>query len=226
MRKPMVMFSKPQYDSGYLRKGRSSSNNLRTFMRSKPLFHFTGLAAALALAVPSVAAAQQSPDPDSPAGVEYALPLDRARDLAREKKQQSKGREGNRRQQGGKGAARLFGDGITKSVSNTGGAGSDQANADGVPGGASSAGNGSGGSDSGGSGSKGSGSNGSGTDGENGSKARAGENGENGVADRTAASVADGGSQTGLLLGVVAGVLLLGGLLGLGLRLGFGRNDS
>ena len=225
MRKPMVMFSKPQYDSGYLRKGRSSSNTLRTFMRSKPLFHFTGLAAALALAVPSAAAAQRSPDPDSPAGVEYALPLDRARDQAREKKEQKKGRDGNRRQQGSKGTAPLFGEGITKNVSNTGGAGSDQANAEGVPGGASSAGNGSGGSGSGGSGSKGSGSDGSGSNGGNGSKAQAGENGENG-ANRTAASVADGGSQTGLLLGVVAGVLLLGGLLGLGLRRSFGNSAS
>lgn len=190
-------------------------------MRSGPLFHFTGLAAALALAVPSSAAAQRAPDPNSPAGVEYALPLDQAREQARGKKQQKKGRGGNQGQQGGKGTAPLFGEGITKGVSDTGadGAGSDQANGDIVPGAAGSAGNGSGGSGSKGSGS---GSNGSGADGKNGSKAQAGENGAN----RTAASVADGGSQTGLLLGVVAGVLLLGGLLGLGLRLGFGRSDS
>ena len=66
-------------------------------MRPGPPLHLTALAATLALAVPSVAAAQQSPDPDSPAGVEYALPLERARDQAREKKKE-RGREGDRKQ--------------------------------------------------------------------------------------------------------------------------------
>jgi len=184
-------------------------------MRPRSPLHLTALAATLALAVPSVAAAQHSPDPDSPAGVEYALPLDRARDQAREKKKE-RGREGDRKQGSAKKPAPLFGAGITKDGT-SGGAGSDQSNANGAPGGGSSGQNGSGGS-----GSKGSASDGTGADEGNGAQANAGKNGA--ANNGTAASVGDGGSQTGLLLGVVAGVLLLGGLLGAGLRRGFGRS--
>ncbi len=188
-------------------------------MRPRSPLHLTALAATLALAVPSVAAAQQSPDPDSPAGVEYALPLDRARDQAREKKKE-RGREGDRKQGSAKKPAPLFGAGITKGGTSggvgSGGGGSDQGSADDAPGGASSGGNGSGNS-----GSKRSGSKGSESGGATGPKAEAGKD-----ANRTAASVEDDGSPTGLLLGIVAGVLILGGVLGVGLRRGFGRDGS
>ncbi len=176
-----------------------------------------GAAAALVLALlvgvaallaPSMALAQQQPDPNSPAGVEYALPLDQARDQARQKKP-GKGKRGQR---GAGKAAPLFGAGISKGGS--GAAGSDQSNADAAPGGGSAGG--SAGDDA----SARAGSKGSQPDGPG---AQAGKSGAPN-AGRTAASVGDGGSQTGLLLGVVAGVLLLGGLLGAGLRRGFGRS--
>lgn len=184
-----------------------------------------GAAAALVLALlvgvaallaPSMALAQQQPDPNSPAGVEYALPLDQARDQAREKKP-GKGKRGQR---GAGKAAPLFGAGISKGGS--GAAGSDQSNADAAPGGGSAGGS-AGDDASARAGSKGSQPDGPGADGSDGSGAQAGKSGAPN-AGRTAASVGDGGSQTGLLLGVVAGVLLLGGLLGAGLRRGFGRS--
>lgn len=169
-----------------------------------------------ALLAPSMALAQQQPDPNSPAGVEYALPLDQARDQARQKKP-GKGKRGQR---GAGKAAPLFGAGISKGGS--GAAGSDQSNADAAPGGGSAGGSAGDGA-SARAGSKGSQPDGPGADGSDGSGAQAGRSGAPN-AGRTAASVGDGGSQTGLLLGVVAGVLLLGGLLGAGLRRGFGRS--
>lgn len=195
-------------------------------MRSGMLIRLTTLAALLVAvaAVPDIASAQQQPDPDSPAGVEYALPLDRVRDQAREKKKQ-KGREGKPGRPGASKPAPLFGAGISKggSGARAANASSGQSDGGGVAGGAGSGGNGSSGS-----GSKGPRSDRSdrqGPGGSDGSSAQAGREGARG-AESTVASVGDGDSQTGLLLGVVAGVLALGGLLGLGLRRGFGRGGS
>lgn len=75
-------------------------------MRGRPVL---ACACALALIAPATAGAQTGPDPDSPAGVEYALPLDQAR-------RDATGRsDGSPRSRPGKpsAAAPLFGAGIT-----------------------------------------------------------------------------------------------------------------
>jgi hypothetical protein len=146
---------------------------------------------ALAL-VPSGAAAQEDGvfvDPGSPAGKEYAIPFEQARGEG----------AGGSKDRGGRGApAPLFGVGI----SSTGGRG----------GGSSQAGGSQDGSSPGG-GSDASGREGSGAPGT-------GKPGGRGTAGRAAvATSTDGGvSPTAQVGGVVAGVVLLGGLLALLLR--------
>jgi hypothetical protein len=80
-----------------------------------------------ALALPAAAAAQERPklDPDSPAGVEYQLPLDRAREEAAGEAKGGPG-EGKR--------APLFGSGVTKPGSRSAGGGSGEAAGDDSPG--------------------------------------------------------------------------------------------
>lgn len=172
--------------------------------------------------VPGLAQAQSpSPDPDSPAGVEYAFPLDQARQQAREDNRK-KDRKGTRTQGGAKRPAPLFGAGITKGGSGGGGSGGGGSGGGATDGGSKQA---EGSGASGGRSSGEQGDPGSGAAQPAGPKTQAGKEGVPN-ADRTAAAVSDGGSQNGLLFGVVAGVLLLAGLLGMGLRRGFGRSGS
>jgi len=173
---------------------------------------------ALAASSPHVQAAV--PDPDSPAGVEYALPLDQARrDARRDQGSKRGGRDG------GSGDARnvatpLFGAGISKGGGGggAGGTGTDSGAGSGQ-GAAGSSGRGGAKRGSGGKGARGHGQGSSGGDrGSAGSRAAKGTN---------VASVDGGGSsKTGMLVAVVAGVLLLGAMLGLALRRVMGRRST
>jgi len=87
------------------------------------------LIAALVLPAAAVAQSSDRPNPDSPAGVEYELPLDRAREKAAgDDGPRRRGSRGTERGRGG--SAPLFGEGIGPS----GGSGSG-ADPDGGPGG-------------------------------------------------------------------------------------------
>lgn len=163
-----------------------------------------------ALVLPTGASAQSSvrPDPDSPAGVEYELPLDRARERAA-------GDDGPRRRgsRGGKrgpaGSAPLFGEGIGPA----GGSDSDTGDGNAEAGGDPESGGGS--SSSGGSrnGDGSSGGRGSGSQGFEG----AGRGGTPGVSAATTAAD-KGGSDLGPTAAIVAAVLLAAGALGLLMR--------
>ena len=157
-----------------------------------------------ALLVPVGAAAQSDrPDPDSPAGVEYELPLDQTRkDLSDNGKRPESGGGENGASPGSAGgsdggAAPLFGAGISREVA-SGGEGGGQNPPDGGQT-------------------------------ESGTEARApSADGEQGDSDPavTKASTGDGGS-TGLLLpGLVLLVILAGGAIGLLLRRGLGARGS
>jgi len=161
-----------------------------------------------ALVAPSAAVAQEpvQVDPDSPAGVEYKLPLDQARrDAAPDAG--GGGRGGGPRSGGGSGdPAPLFGAGITR-VGAQGSDGGNEAMAD--------ASDRSGGQES-------ADSDDSGAAGVGGGDAAGPGAGESGRSfSTTAASAADGGGSTGLVLGGIAlAVVVVGGALGLALRRG------
>ena len=157
----------------------------------------SALIAVLVLAVAAPPALAQRDgvfvDPDSPAGVEYAVPLDQARSEAT-------GTAG-----GGSaptdGDQPLFGVGIERSSSGSGGGGG----AKGSGGSGRSAGTGGG-------------SPGGATPG-GGNQAGAGEAGGNGASAAALEAAASGGTSTGLLTaGIAVAVLLVGLLCGLGLR--------
>ncbi len=185
------------------------ASTLETMLRRGAL-HF---AVVCALVAPSAAAAQEAarPDPDSPAGVEYQLPLDRARDEASGPK--GPGGGGPKRGEGKSDSPPpLFGEGIAPEAgSSSGEQGSDSAD-DGSPSGV-----GDGGRDADGAGA-------------NGDRADAGL-ADSGASD-AGAGEADGqpsvaqsstGSGSDLAIpGIALGVLLMGGLLGLALRRGLG----
>ena len=169
-----------------------------------------------ALVAPSAAAAQEpvQVDPDSPAGVEYKLPLDQARrDAAPDAG--GGGRGGGPRSGGGGGPrsgggsgdpAPLFGAGITRDGSQ-GSDGGNEAMAD--------ASDRSGGQESADSDDSGA----AGVGGGDAAGPGAGESGRS--LSTTAASAADSGGSTGLVLGGIAlAVVVVGGALGLALRRG------
>jgi hypothetical protein len=161
--------------------------------------------AAICVLSPAAAHGQVVPDPNSPAGVEYQLPLDQAR-----KNAAGQGDAKPKRGRGGAASnAPLFGAGIKAAKD-----GSDR---------------GSGGSASGGSS--------SGKDGSGGGSAASGGSGGGGAAEdlgssrpevrkSAVVSESDDGSSTLRTVGIAFGVLLLGGLLGLGLRRGFGQQPG
>ncbi len=139
------------------------------------LIYIGTVGAALAAASPALAKDPPvfvDPDPDSPAGTEYAIPLDKARDEADGDSGRSTG------------AAPLFGEGISRS---------DQAAG-------STAGSGDDGS-GGGAGGSGSGRSGSGP---------GGSDSDSNIGAIPAASE-QGGSSTGLTIGIPLAVLALGG---------------
>jgi hypothetical protein len=178
-------------------------------MRWRPVFV---LALTAGIAVPAATSAQDGsrPDPDSPAGVEYQLPLDRAREEAA-------GRERDRRRGTGEGggSAPLFGAGIEPP--DEVGEGREPAGGEGLS---------SGGDDDG-----------DGRDGiegeslardESGSgdgirPSREGGSPEDPPGAQSSSAAEGGGSGTPVTVGIALGVLLLGAGLGLALRRGFGR---
>ncbi|MCA1569087.1 MAG: hypothetical protein LC798_01955 [Chloroflexi bacterium] len=146
---------------------------------------------ALALTAPAAAAAEDEVfvDPGSPSGKEYALPVDSARKQA----------AGDARNKSSNSQATpLFGEGVDRDAGSAGG------------------GSGSGESDAGG----GSGRGGASGDGggEASSPQRADPEGGTPVTARAQAASPDGGSGTIAIIGAGAGVLLLGGAIGLVLR--------
>lgn len=167
------------------------------------------------LLAPSVAVAQDRaiPEPDSPAGVEYQLPLDRAREEASDPRDRdAPGGGGSERDRGGSGPAPLFGTGISPGAGGVAGD-RDSSNADSPSGGGASnpdARRGAGGDRA-----------------DRGSGGSSGSSGEASEADGepslgpTSASAASGSSDLALP-GIALGVLLIGGLLGLALRRGMG----
>lgn len=182
----------------------------------------TALISACAFALPSGAWAQSDrPDPAGPAGVEYELPLDRARDGADgddEPKRRRPGDDGRER-------APLFGEGIgSGSGSTDGGSATESGGGDGNDGSSGGAAGGSG--DAGGSG----GPPGA-VDPEGAARADGAEDGgsdiggskaENGSGRAgLAADIASDGDSTAIQTGgIVLAVLLIGTLLGVGLRRG------
>ena len=170
-----------------------------------------------ALAAPSAAVGQEAarPDPDSPAGVEYQLPLDRQREEASDPKDRDgPGGGGTQRDGGSPDRPPLFGEGISPEG---GGVAGDQdfGSADDEPAGGGPPGSGTGGGD-------GEGAGGDRADaGLGGSDASEAGPGDDGPA--LAQTSAQAGSSSNLAIpGIVLGVLLAGGLLGLALRRGLG----
>ncbi|MDQ3648275.1 MAG: hypothetical protein M3433_06795 [Actinomycetota bacterium] len=159
----------------------------------------------------STAASAQSPDrpdPDSPAGVEYELPLDRARERAAGDAPRQPGSRGENR--GPAGSAPLFGVGIGPSGDggSVGDGGDPSGGAGGDPGsgGGSSSSAGSGGAD------------GSGGGGGSGSQDGAGSDAGGAPGVSAAAQANAGGSDLGPTAAIVAGVLIAAGALGLFMR--------
>lgn len=166
------------------------------------------LALACGLALSPTAAAQERPDPDSPAGVEYELPLDRTREDLSEgpggdggEPDVPDGADGS-----DDGVAPLFGAGITPDSGGDDAVGTDAADGD-LPASDSSVGGGEpdGGQD----------------DGDTrAGDARADSNTGQGF---TSYGPSGGTDSNGLLIpGIALGVLLAGGALGLALRQGLG----
>jgi len=160
-----------------------------------------------ALAMPSAAIAQSNrPDPDSPAGVEYELPLDQTReDLSDDGGGGDRGSRdgGSPGGDGGSGAAPLFGAGI--SPAGSGGSGDDA---------------GAGGENS--------------TDqtqaddrNRGGGGATSGSSGGSAADESVGPGIAEASTDTGgtglLIPGIALAVLLAGGLIGLALRRGLGQ---
>jgi len=163
-----------------------------------------------ALVLPTAASAQSSvrPDPDSPAGVEYELPLDRARERATgDDGPRRRGSRGNER--GPAGSAPLFGEGIGPSRGGDSG---------GDPGGPGDAPGSDSGSSSGGGSADGDGPSGGGGSGLRGLEGN-GRGGTPGASTATTGAQANkGGSDLGPTAAIVAAVLLAAGALGLFLR--------
>ena len=157
-----------------------------------------------ALAMPSAAIAQSNrPDPDSPAGVEYELPLDQTRkDLSDDGGGGDRGSRdgGSSAGGGGSDSAPLFGAGIAPGNGGSAGGSGDGADRGGATAGARG---------------------GSSGDGEPGGKGASPQPAGPTIAE--ARTGADSGG-TGLLIpGIALAVLLAGGLIGLVLRRGFGQ---
>ena len=156
------------------------------------------------LLVPAGAAAQSDrPDPDSPAGVEYELPLDQTRkDLSENGKEPESGGGGNGGSPGSAGggdggAAPLFGAGISREAASGGEDGGQNPSSDDRT-----------------------------EPGTGGGGPSAGDEQRDSDPAVTKASTGDGGS-TGLLLpGLVLLVILAGGAMGLLLRRGLGSRGS
>ena len=145
---------------------------------------------ALALTASAAAAAEDEVfvDPGSPSGKEYALPIDSAR-------KQAAGDARNT--SSGSQATPLFGEGVDRDAGSAGGSGSGHSDVDG--------------------GSRRGGASGDGG-GETSSPQRADPDGGTPVTARAQAASPDGGSGTIAIIGAGAGVLLLGGAIGLVLR--------
>lgn len=167
-----------------------------------------GVGLVLGLAAPAVGHAQ-TPDPDSPAGVEYALPLDQAREDARgDSPKRKQGSGGN--PSDSTAAAPLFGAGISKqgggSKGGTSGTGSPSRSGQDQLADRGSA---------------------SGGAGRESTDEDAGTPDERAARTATRAGVEDGGSSFApALLGLVAAVLLIGGGIGLALRRIDGRPEA
>lgn len=168
-------------------------------MRHLPL---TAILVAVFAVLPTAAAGQagQRPDPDSPAGVEYQLPLEQAR------KNAARGDDGGGKRAGGGDPARraagpLFGAGIVARK-----AGRDRADA--------------------GSGDTQDGRNGSGGDSSpSGAREDTGAgNGEDAIRRSTVGGSDSDDSATWRTAGIALAVLLAGGLFGFGLRRGLGQS--
>lgn len=154
------------------------------------------LAIAAALLLPADAVAQEFaiPDPDSPAGVEYQLPLERARDIASAAGDSE--RPGGRSSDGpSTSSPPLFGQGIRRERNGEArdSARSSRPNREGEAPGSSLS-----------------------------SEGYARITGNEGSASTRPISTAGSGSSGLLLPGIILAVLLLGGALGLGLRRGLG----
>lgn len=180
------------------------------------------LALTAGIAVPAATSAQDGsrPDPDSPAGVEYQLPLDRAREEAA-------GRERDRRRGTGEGggSAPLFGAGIEPP--NEVGESREPAGGEGLSSGGDGDGGNGGGRDDGRDGIEGeslarddSGS------GDGIRPAREGGSPEDPPGAQSSSAADGGGSGSLVTIGIALGVLLLGAGLGLALRRGFGRAST
>jgi len=181
------------------------------------------LIAALVLPAAAVAQSSDRPNPDSPAGVEYELPLDRAREKAAgDDGPRRRGSRGNERGSGG--SAPPFGEGIgppsRPGGSGGGSGGTGGAGGPGVGGPGGSPDSGSGSSSSGGSG-DGDGSRGSGDSGSPGLDGN-GRGGTPGVSAVTTAQANGVGSDLGPTAAIIAAVLLAAGALGLFLRRALG----
>jgi hypothetical protein len=143
------------------------------------------------------------PDPNSPAGVEYQLPLDQARQNAAAG---SKGRSSGHRALSQPGAAPLFGAGIaTRHSAARSGEGAGRA---------AQAAGGRAGSTSGGAAAR-----------AGGDDAAKGDAGGANAVSKSSLGASDSGPATLRIAGIALAVLLAGGLLGLGLRHGL-RTDS
>jgi len=172
-----------------------------------------GFAVTCSLLLPGVAQAQDParPDPDSPAGVEYQLPLDQARrDAAPDPGGGGGGAGGGPPGGGSAEPTPLFGAGITPDRSQSGGEAIADADVGERPGDersgdrADRAAAGAGGPD-----------------------ARSPGAGEPAKSFSTTAAAADGGGSTALTLGGIAlAVVVLGGALGLALRRGLGSASA
>ena len=152
------------------------------------------LVIACALVAPPAAGAQEpvQVDPDSPAGVEYQLPLDQARS---DGAAGGGGGSGPGSGGGSGGPVPLFGAGIARDGSQSSGGGGEAAPDGGIRGGA-------------------------GQSGDRADRGATGAGGGDG-AGSGAVATGDGGGWTGLILGGIAlAVVVLGGALGLALRRG------
>lgn len=154
----------------------------------------THVVAALALIVPAGAAAQERarPDPDSPAGVEYQLPLDRAREEASGPGPGAKDAPRSPGEGAESGASPLFGEGISPA----GGEQPDSGSAD-------------------------DGTRGGGPDGDRADSGVGAGSGADEAQPALAQTSAEASGSGGATIALIAlGVLLVGGLAGLGLRRG------
>ena len=178
------------------------------------------LALACALALPSTAVAQSDrPDPDSPAGVEYELPLDQTRKyLTRDDRGGRNGGDGGQRNSG---PAPLFGAGISR-------AGDSDAHRDSLEERGGSPGDGRGSAEDGGDSPDRDAASDDRADSGT-TRGRSSGSDEADAADPALASLdsGDGSGSTGVVIsGLVLAVLLAGAALGFFLRRGFGRTQE